>query len=227
MPDFLYFRTFIFRKVFINQTDMQTKLQELTERIYQEGVNKANEEAEKILAEAGKKAEELVNKARREAEDIIKNADKEAGSLKENSLNELKLAGRQAISELKQKIAALVEAKVVRPETKGAFKDVAFTQELIQTIVKNWNPRESENVSLNLLLPADKQKDFEVFFKEKAKNLFDKGLEVSYSDRMKNGFKIGPKEGGYLISFADEDFENFFRAFLRPRLIEMLYGEKE
>ena len=206
---------------------MQTKLQELTERIYQEGVNKANEEAEKIVSEAKKKAEELVNKARKDADDIIKNAGKEAESLQQNSLNELKLAGRQAISDLKQKIASLVEAKVIQPETKGAFKDVAFTQELIQTIVKNWNPKESENVSLSLLLPKDKQKEFEAFFKEKAKGMIDKGLEVEYSDRMKNGFKIGPKEGGYLISFADEDFEKFFRGFLRPRLIEMLYGEKE
>lgn len=206
---------------------MQTKLQELTERIYQEGVNKANEEADKIVREAKKKAEELVNKARKEADDILKNAGKEAESLQQNSLNELKLAGRQAISDLKQKIANLLEAKVIQPETKGAFKDVAFTQELIQTIVKNWNPRESENVALGLLLPKEKQKEFESFFKEKAKNMLDKGLEVEYSDRMKSGFKIGPTEGSYMISFADEDFENFFRAFLRPRLIRMLYGEKE
>lgn len=206
---------------------MQTKLQELTERIYQEGVSKANDEAEKILAEAKKQAEELVGKARRQADDIVKNAEKEAETLHKNSLNELQLAGRQAISDLKQKIAGLVEAGIVQPETKGAFKDIAFTQDIIQTIVKNWNPKESENVELSILLPADKQKEFEGFFKEKAKNLLDKGLEVNYSERMKSGFKIGPKEGGYMISFADEDFENFFRAYLRPRLIEMLYGEKE
>ena len=206
---------------------MQTKLQELTERIYQEGVNKAREEADNILSEAQKKAEQVISKAHKDAEEIVKNATREAESLQQNSLNELKLAGRQAISDLKQKIAGLVEAKVVQPETKGAFKDLAFTQELIQTIVNNWNPRESENVALSLLLPKDNQKEFEAFFKEKAKNLLDKGLEVEYSNRMKNGFKIGPKNGSYLISFADEDFENFFRGFLRPRLVEMLYGEKE
>lgn len=206
---------------------MQTKLQELTERIYQEGVSKANEEAEKILSDAKKQAEDLIGGARRQADDILKNAEKEAEALHKNSLNELQLAGRQAISDLKQKIANLVETESVQPETKGAFKDPAFTQEMISTIVKNWNPKESENVELSLLLPAGKQKEFEGFFKEKAKGLLDKGLQVSYSDRMKTGFKIGPKEGGYLISFADEDFENFFRAFLRPKLIEMLYGEKE
>jgi len=204
---------------------MQTKLQELTERIYQEGVSKANEEAEKILSDAKKQAEELIGKASKQADDIIRNAEKEAETLHNNSLNELQLAGRQAISDLKQKIAGLVEAGSIQPETKGAFKDIAFTQELIQTIVKNWNPRESENVELSVMLPSVKQKEFETFFKEKAKGLLDKGLEVCYSDRMKSGFKVGPKDGGYMISFADDDFENFFRAFLRPRLIELLYGE--
>jgi len=206
---------------------MQTKLQELTERIYQEGVSKANEEAEQILADAKKQAEELIGKARKQADDIMKNAEKEAETLHKNSLNELQLAGRQAISDLKQKIAGMIEAGTVQPETKGAFKDIAFTQDIIQTIVKNWNPKESENVELSLLLPSGKQKEFETFFKEKAKNLLDKGLEVTYSDRMKSGFKVGPKQGGYMISFADEDFENFFRAYLRPKLIDMLYAEKE
>lgn len=206
---------------------MQTKLQELTERIYQEGVSKANEEAEKILSGAGKQAEDLLAQANRQADEIIKNAQKEAATLHKNSLSELKLAGRQAISDLKQKIAGLIETGIVQPETKGAFKDIAFTQELIQTIVKNWNPRESENVELSILLPAASKKEFESFFNEKAKGLLDKGLEVNFSERMKSGFKVGPKEGGYMISFADDDFENFFKAYLRPRLIDMLYAEKE
>jgi len=206
---------------------MQSKLQELTEKIYQEGVSKANQEAEQILSDARKQAEELISKANKQADDMLKKAEKDAEALKKNSLNELQLAGRQAISELKQKIVGLVETGSVQPETKGAFKDTAFTQELIQTIVKNWNPKESENVDLALLLPSVKQKEFEAFFKEKAKGLLNKGLEVTYSERLKAGFKIGPKEGGYLISFADEDFENFFKAFLRPRLIELLFGETE
>ncbi len=49
---------------------MQTKLQELTEKIYQEGVNKANEEAEKIINSAKKEADGIVSGAKKEAEDM-------------------------------------------------------------------------------------------------------------------------------------------------------------
>jgi V/A-type H+/Na+-transporting ATPase subunit E len=54
-----------------------------------------------------------------------------------------------------------------------------------------------------------------------------KGLEITFTDKFKGGFKIGPKDGGYLISLTDEDFDNFFRAYLRPKLIEMLYSKQE
>ena len=40
---------------------------------------------------------------------------------------------------------------------------------------------------------------------------------------MKGGFKIGPADGSYKISFSEDDFENFFKSFLRPKTIEMLY----
>lgn len=206
---------------------MQTKLQELTEKIYQEGVNKANQESGEILSQAKKQADQLLAEAKKEAEAIVKQAEKQAEELTKNSVNELQLTARQAISDLKQRIVTLVEAKTIAPEAKEAFKNDSFTQEIIHTIVKNWSPEDSNNVDLTLLLPVQKQQEFEVFFKTKAKQLLDKGLEVQYSQKLKGGFKIGPKEGGYMISFSDDDFDNFFRSFMRPRLIELLYGENK
>ncbi|MBW6478636.1 MAG: hypothetical protein K0B37_04340 [Bacteroidales bacterium] len=205
---------------------MQTKLQELTEKIYQEGVNKANDEAEKILSSARKEADGIVSGARKEAEDIVKDAHKKAEELQNNSMNELQLSARQLISDTQQRIVKLIEAKAIEPEVKGAFKDADFTRDVVLEMVKNWNPKGDKPVDLKVLLPGNKQKDFEAAFKAKAGDILNKGLELSFSDKIKGGFKIGPKEGGYLISFTDEDFDNFFRAYLRPRLIEMLYETK-
>ncbi len=202
---------------------MQTKLQELTEKIYQEGVNKAKEEADKIVSSAQKEADELVAAAKKQAEGIVKDAAKEAEELKTNSMNELQLSARQLISDTRQKVVNLIETKVVEPEVKASFKDVAFTQEVIQTLMKNWNPKGEERVDMKILLPKEQQKDFEDFFKGKTGEMLGKGAEISFSDKIKGGFKIGPKEGGYLISFSDEDFDNLFRGYLRPRLIEMLF----
>ncbi len=206
---------------------MQKKLQELTEKIYQEGVEKANQEAEQILSDAKKQAEELLEKAKKEAAGTIEKAEKEAGDMKKNALNELQLAARQAISDVKQQIVTLIQTKTIEPETKQAFKDEDFTRDIIHTIVKNWDPNSGDNVDLQVLLPETKQKSFEDYFKANAGKVLDKGIEVDFSDRIKGGFKIGPKDGGYLISFSDEDFDNFFKTYLRPRLISLLFDPKE
>ncbi len=204
---------------------MQKKLQELTDKIYQEGVDKANREADKILAEAKKEAGELLDKSKKEATSTIETAKKESEDLKQKALNELQLAARQAISDLKQEIVELVQAETIGPEAKKTMKDPGFTGDIIKTIIKNWDPKESDKVDLYVLLPKDKQKDFESYFQNKAKELLEKGLKVDFSDKIKGGFKIGPKDGGYLISFSDDDFDNFFRMYLRPRLIEMLFDK--
>lgn len=203
---------------------MQTKLQELTEKIYQEGINKANEEAESILANAKDESRNLIAKANKEAQELVENAQKEAEELKKNSLNELQLSARQAISDLKQKVASLVESKTIKPGTKEAFKDAQFVKDIIKTIVKNWNPESGEAIHLKMVLPAQQQKELEDYFKSEASELLNNKLEVSFSDKLKGGFKIGPKDGGFMVSFTDDDFENFFQAFMRPKLIEFLFG---
>jgi len=44
---------------------------------------------------------------------------------------------------------------------------------------------------------------------------------------MDKGFQIGPKDGSYKVSFTDEDFKNFFKDYLRPGLIELLFAAEE
>jgi len=205
---------------------MQTKLQELTEKIYQEGVNKAREDADKLKATAQKEADDIIAAAKKQAEELIRVAEKQAAELKQNSLNELQLSARQLISDARQKVVNLIEAKVVEPQVKATMADVEFNKDIIQTLVKNWNPNSDQSVEISVLLPVEKQKEFETFFKSKTTELLGKGVEVSFSDKIKGGFKIGPKAGGYLISFSDDDFDNLFRGYLRPRLIDLLFKQE-
>ena len=91
---------------------MENKLQELTSKIYQEGVARANEEADKIISEAKKEADELRNKSKKEAVQIIENAEKEAGELRKNVESEVKLSARQALASIKQQITEIGRAHV-------------------------------------------------------------------------------------------------------------------
>ena len=43
------------------------------------------------------------------------------------------------------------------------------------------------------------------------------------SKQVKTGFKVGPKEGGYYISFSDADLEALLSEYLREKVSRMLF----
>ena len=61
---------------------MQNKLQELTDKLYNEGLSKGKQEGEAILNEARIKADKITAAANSEAEKILSQARKEAEELK-------------------------------------------------------------------------------------------------------------------------------------------------
>jgi V/A-type H+/Na+-transporting ATPase subunit E len=205
---------------------MQTKLQELTDKIYQEGVLKAESEAGEILDRARSEARQVVEHAQQEAESLLAQARKEADDMSRNSKNELQMAARQMVSDLKQQIAALVEGGVLKAPLAERFKSVEFVGDILISAVKNWNPASGEAVKLEVLLPEEKLVAIEGYLKQESASLLDGGLKLTGSDRVPSGFMIGPAEGGYRISFSDDDFAGFLKGYIRPRLMEMLFDDK-
>lgn len=206
--------------------DMEAKLQELTNKIYEEGVARARKEAEAILAEAQQKAEHLLAEARREAENSRAKAKEDAEELRQNLNSELQLSARQALSGLKQETAQLIQAQLLNEPLREAFNDKAFLQRIIESAIKNWNTSDSQ-AGLALLLPQKEQEDFQKRFEGSVKALLKEGVDIKFDGRLKQGFRIGPADGRYLVSFTPEDFERFFGLYLRPLAMKLLYEENE
>ena len=205
---------------------MQSKLQELTEKLYNEGVVKANEEAAQIVDKAKKEADEIINKAKNKADEIIEDANKKSAEIAKNIQSELKLSAKQAINALKQEITDMLTSGVIGKAVGESVNETDFVKSIIEIAVKNWNPKGETAMDLLILLPESNKKAFDSFVESKLKKLIDGSIEVNFDSKMKNGFKIGPADGSYIISFTDEDFDNFFKAYLRPRTAQLLYGEE-
>lgn len=197
---------------------MENKLQELTRKIYSEGVEKATEEARLILDKAQKEADELKKQASKQAEEIITAANKNADEMKRNAQSELRMSSKQAISAIRQQIATLITTKVVDAPVKEAVSDKAFMGEMIRKALDSFNN------SAALVMPKEDEKSLEQYFGKRLNEVLKSGVDVRFDDKIKGGFKIGPKDNSYLISFTDEDFEAFFRSFMRPRSINLLFG---
>ncbi|MCK5466511.1 DivIVA domain-containing protein [Candidatus Parcubacteria bacterium] len=203
---------------------MTKKILELTEKIYYEGVVKAKKEAELILSNAKKEADNIIDAAKNKEKGIAEQAQKQANELKKNTDSEMRLAARQFISNLKQQISRLITAVQVESPVREAFNDKRFVESIILTIIKNWNPQKPEELNISLLLPQNEEKELIDFFNSKAKEFLDSGLEIDFDPNIKSGFKIGPKDGSYYISFTDKDFENYFKNYLKDRTRKMIFS---
>lgn len=199
---------------------MESKLQELTQKIYQDGIEKANSEAKALLDNAKKEAEQILAEAKKEAEALKTNAKKEAELLGQKTNAEIKVAGEQAMSLLKQEITAILAKNTISANV----SDVVNSKELIADVVKVVATKMgSEEMDLNVILPEKSKADFEAFFKKEMSSFLNKGMELKFEDRMAGGFKVTPKDGSYVLSFTEDDFVNFFQSFLRPKAKKILF----
>ncbi|MDR2727581.1 MAG: hypothetical protein LBB56_00490 [Chitinispirillales bacterium] len=198
---------------------MEQKIQELTEKIYQEGVEKGEVKAKEIVAKAESDAASVVSKAKADADKIIADAQKKADELKRNTESELKSSGSQAVAAIKSQIVNLITSKVIDDASSKALSDPAVLKDFVSQVISNWKMAEGEAPSLEVMLPAAKQDELNKSFQNAV------NAELKFSPKIKSGFSIGPSSGGFKISLTDEDFREFFKEYLRPRTRTYLFGE--
>ena len=204
---------------------MQNKLQELTDKLYNEGLSKGKQEAEDLKAKAKAEAEKIISDAETKAKQILDKAQKDAEELKTKVNNDLMMASTQTISSIKQQVESIIIAKSIESPTKAVMSDTDFIKNVILTIVNAFDATNPDSVPLNLILPVSMQKELESFINiDIAKNI-KAGIEASFVKNISNGFKIGPKDGGYIVSFTESDFNKLIGKYLRPTTRKILFGE--
>ncbi len=198
---------------------MEEKLQVLLDRIREEGVEQARRKADQLVQEAQAKADETVATAEQKAAKIMEDARAEADAHRRNVEAELKLSIQQATDALKQEITSLVTTKAVDAPLKSAFQDGDFLKNFILQLVQKWSPEEG----LALQLPADRQQALIEFFEQQTHDTLGQELMVQPVASMRDGFRLGPADGSYVLSFTSDDFAAFFAEYLRPQTKKILF----
>ena len=201
---------------------MQNKLQELTDKLYNEGLSKGKQEGEEFLAKAKVQAEDILAKAKAEAAAIIAAANKEAEDLRTKVQGDLRMAANQSVAATKKDIETLVLAKMTEAEVKKALTSADFVKEVILAVAKGFSTEEP--VDLEVVLPETMKKDLEPFVASELTKVLKADVQASFSKKVAGGFTIGPKDGGYFISFTDETFNALISEYLRPATKKILFG---
>jgi len=201
---------------------MQNKLQELTDRLYNEGLSKGKQEGEELLAKAKVQAEEIVAKAQAEAAQIVAAAQKQAEELKTKTASDIKMAAGQSIAATKKDIETLIVGKMTEADVKKALTSAEFVKEMIKAVAGKFTT--DGPVDLAVVLPESLKSEVEPFVTNELAKTLGAGVEASFSKKVSGGFRIGPKEGGYFVSFTDETFNELISEYLRPATKKLLFG---
>ncbi|MBR5602940.1 MAG: V-type ATP synthase subunit E [Bacteroidales bacterium] len=198
------------------------KLDILTKKIYEEGIEKAQQDASDILEKARKDAEYILREAEAKANSIVEKANNDSASLRQKTEAELSMSVKQAVAALKQQLTNLISNKVAVDMTKTAFKDDDFVRELMCKIIEKWNIE--GNVSLNVLMNEKEKEEFEKYLLAKHKNLLNDNLSLVTNTGQKDGFVVQPKDGSYKITFSEKVFEEFFNAYIKEYSKKLLFS---
>ena len=193
------------------------KIQELTEKIYREGVEKGQAEADRIIGEAKQSAEQIIAEAREQAKAIEAQAQKKAGELDANAKSELKLYTSQALNALKSEIVNVLTDKISKDAAANLAADKNFLGQFAVTLAGKWAENEA------VVLSSSEAESLKSYFAAQANELLDKGVTINKVNGKDTLLTISPADGSYKVNFGKEEFEAYFKNFLRPQLIDMLF----
>jgi V/A-type H+-transporting ATPase subunit E len=200
------------------KSTMGVQLQELLEKIKQDGVQSAEEESQRIIAETEKKAGEMIAEAEQKASQIVDNAKKEASRLKQSGNEALQQAGRDLLLEIERDIKA-VFSRLIEKETGTALKENALETAIVD-LIKAWP---ENNVSdIQVLLKKEDLNKIETGLRQKLKSEFAEGLELSAFEGIDGGFRISEKDGSAYYDFTKSGIAEALSQYLNPRLGDII-----
>ena len=192
-------------------------LSELTDKIYAEGVEKGNAEAQQIVEKANAKAADIVAEAEKKAAAVIAEAEGKAADLDKKTRAELKLYAEQSVNAVKTEIVNLLSDQIAADSVKAATADAKFMQGLIAKLAEQM-AKDGE-----VLIETKDAEALKKYFTANAKGLLEKGVKISEVKGIKTDFTIQPAKGGYKLAFGDAEFIAYFKEMLRPQLVEELF----
>lgn len=201
---------------------MSNKLQELTDKLYKEGLSKGQEEGERLLSQAKQEAKEIKAKAEAEAKAIIAAAEDQAAKMKAKAESDIKMASEQCLQATKKDIESLMVNAISAEKVECALTDAKFIKGIISAVAERFSS--SEAGELSLVLPESLQKELEPWVASELKKVLGKEVKASFSKKINGGFTIGPKDGSWFVSLSDETFKELIAEYIRPVTRKILFG---
>lgn len=199
---------------------MENKIQQLTEKLYAEGLQRGKAESERLISKAKSEAEKIVTDARAQAEKIIAEAHRREDELAVNTRKELALAGTQMIGDVKQSVRETLLKTILSKDIKNTFNNPTFIGSLIEQLVQSWGKGGTIEV------PASSESVINDYLQSRLSEELRSQLVIRPSASVKEGFRVEMENGHYYINFGSAEFDLFLADYLRPKVAKIISKEE-
>ncbi|MFA6844533.1 MAG: V-type ATP synthase subunit E family protein [Sphaerochaetaceae bacterium] len=199
---------------------MALQIQDLVASIRKDGVQAAQKDAQKIVADAEKQAEVILQQAHKEADALQDEARREIDVRDQSARASLQQASRDVLLSLRKAISTQLEL-LLQAKLEKAFSGKEL-EALVVAIVKSGVVDTSESeVQLNSKQFASLASQLMSELSQELKN----GLEIKPVDNVDTGFRIADKDGSGFIDFSDEEIANLMKPFLSDELSKIVFAQ--
>ena len=196
---------------------MDSQIQALTEKVYQEGVLKGEQEAAKILADAQAQAEQVERDARARAEQIIAEAQRSASELKSNTERELKLNASKLIEATKASIVDVLAGRIAGDSVQALTANPELLQRVVLEIAKGFDLKHGVEIT------SSQAEELKAYFAQNAKALLEEGLTIKQVAGKATQYTIRPQNGSFKVEIGEQEVVELFKSILRPQLAQELF----
>ncbi len=200
---------------------MAEEIKELIEKIQEQGIKAAQEEAAKIKSLADAQAQKIISEAKSESQKIIEQATLQAKKQQESVQASLKQAGRDLLISLRKEINSMLERliKIDMYQALGA-EDLV---KIISSLIKNTQLSSGAEIIISLS-QQDKEKLEKGFLKQLAQET-KKQIILKTAHAIDSGFIISFDAGKSIFDFSNQALTEYLAGSLRPELNKILKSE--
>ncbi len=198
---------------------MEMQLQELIEKIKQDGVKTAEAEAEAILKSANEKAEKIIADAKAEAEKLVLNAKQQNERTVKSGEDAIRQAGRNLLISFRESVTKELEA-ILNNGVLEAYSPKNLS-DLIIKVVETW-AKNTEAEEISVILNSDDLKEIENTLLSALKEKMLKGVTLKANDNFDGGFRIAVNQGQAYYDFSAEAVTDMLSAYLSPKVSALL-----
>ncbi len=211
---FIYNRTIRLSHNLSGEVFMEVQLQDLLKTIKKDGVETAQKEADKILADAEKKAASIIQNGKKEAESHRSRAQRDASQFESSAKSAVAQAGRGLLISVRESLQSSFDA-IIRKTISENFSGDKLADAIV-AVVKGFK------ISGEVQMSENQLKAIESNLKSQLGSEIKKGLFLSATRSLNGGFVLKEADGKAYYDFSDASISEVIQSYLSTQIAELV-----